>query len=110
MMKRFLSVSLLAVIFTCLSVVAQAQNIRLIQTNESGIYKKGQKISVLVLTSNQIRDSLRIRVLKNNNQILIEKTTKILSDSLLVFESSFSEPCSIIIEARIKDGNSTIGL
>ena len=109
-MKRILFISLLAVIFTCLSEIAQAQNIRLIQTNESGIYKKDQKISVLVLTSHQIGDSLRIRVLKNNNQILVEKTTKILSDSLLVFESSFSEPCSIIIEAGIKDGNSTIGL
>jgi cephalosporin-C deacetylase-like acetyl esterase len=105
--KQLISFFLL---FTTCSVVVLGQDIVLKQTNKSGIYKKGQKISVMAFTGNQSEDSLRIRVLKNNKQVLERKAVKTDKDSILVFEGLFRESCSVIIEARSKEGNATIGL
>jgi cephalosporin-C deacetylase len=109
-MKRIRLISFLTLILYWISVVANCQDIKLKQTIESGIYKKDQKITVIALTKSHIEDSLNIRVFKNNKQILVQKTIKIDSDSLLVYEGSFDEPCSIIIEAGAKGENSSIGL
>jgi cephalosporin-C deacetylase len=109
-MKRILFLSIITFVLTSFSVAAQNQDIDLRQTNHSGIYKEGQKISGTAYTPNQIGDSMHIRVLKNNIQILVNKTIKIDTDSLVVFESSSMEPCSIIIEAKSKQGSSSIGL
>jgi cephalosporin-C deacetylase-like acetyl esterase len=109
-MKRIIYFSFVALILTSFRFVAQGQNITLRQTNESGIYKKGQKISVIAFTGKQVGDSLSIRVFKNNNQTLVRTTIMIHNDSILVYEGSFGEPCSIIVEARSKAGNTSLGM
>ena len=109
-MKKFVFISVLAFILTGLAVVTQGQDFILKQTNESGIYGKGQKISVIAFPGNQTEDSVHIRVLKNNNQVLEKKTIRTDKDSILVFEGSFKESCSVMIEARSKGVNATIGL
>jgi len=90
--------------------VAQSQSIDLTQANESGVYKKGQKISVIAVTSNQIGDSMHVRVLKNNKNEIVRKTIKIDKDSIFVYEDVLKESCSIIVEVRVKEANSRIGL
>jgi cephalosporin-C deacetylase len=109
-MRRITFISFTTLILLWISVVIQGQDIKLKQTNESGIYKKNQKISVLAFAGSHKGDSLNIRVLKNNTQQIIKKTLKIGTDSMLVYEGSFREPCSIIIEVGTKGENSSIGL
>ena len=109
-MKRYLLSSIITLILACLSFVVQCQNIALSQTNKSGIYRKGQKIIVKAFAENLKEDSLHIRVYKNNNQLAGQKTYKIGKDSILVYEGSFEDPCSVIIEARNGEKNASLGM
>src|ERR1035437_4652221 len=109
-MKRFLSSSILTFVLIGISIVVQSQNITLKQTSKSGIYTKGQKIIVKAIAESLAGDTLHIRVYKNNTQLLEQKILIIGADSLLVYEGSSSEPCSIIVEARSKMENASIGM
>lgn len=109
-MKRLQFISLVVILFIIGSAFARGQDVSLKQSEKSGIYKKGQKISVTAFPVNQTGDSLRIRVLKNNTQELEKKAILIDNDSLIIYEGSFSESCSVIIETRSKGGNASIGL
>ena len=108
-MKKILYVLFVVFLFTEYSVFAQGEGIRLRQTTKSGIYKKGQQISVKAFTGDHKGDSLNIRVLKNNLTELINKSVKIESDSMLLFEGSFTDPCTVIVMARIEKERSAIG-
>jgi len=109
-MKKYAFLSIVAFILTGFLVSAQFKEIPLKQTNQSGIYRKGQKISVTASTADLQGDSLRISVLKNNTKILEKKALMIDKDSLMVFSGSFDDPCSVIVEVRSKSGFSSIGL
>lgn len=109
-MKRLQLIPIVAILFIIGSEVVRGQDISLKQTNKSGIYRKGQKISVTAFPGNQPGDSLHIRVLKNNTQVLEKKTIVIDKDSLILFEGSFGESCSVIIETRSNGSNASIGL
>lgn len=108
-MKRIFKQSFLVFILTTYVLLARAQEITLRQTNLSGIYKKGQKVSVYALPGPRSTDSLYIRVLKNNLKVIEKKAIKSNKDVILVFEGSFKESCSIIVEARMKEVTSSIG-
>lgn len=71
-MKRYLLSSIFILILTTFSLVIYSQSITLRQTNQSGIYRKGQKITVKASTENYV-DTLHISVFKNNNQLLSQK-------------------------------------
>jgi cephalosporin-C deacetylase len=109
-MKRVIRLSSIILIFTGLSASAQFPEIILKQTNQTGIYKRGQKISVFAFPENQAGDSLHVRVLKNNSQQLEKKAIPAGKDSTLVYESFFGDPCSVIVEVRAGGGISSIGI
>jgi cephalosporin-C deacetylase len=109
-MKNYLLTPIFTLILVCLYLVAQSQDITLKQTSKSGIYTKGQKIIVKAIAESLAGDTLHIRVYKNNTQLLEQKNLIIGADSLLVYEGSSSEPCSIIVEARSKMENASIGM
>lgn len=106
-MKRCLFVLIL--ILSCYQLVIQSQDITLQQTNKTGIYTKGQKITVTASTDNYV-DTLHIKVFKNNNQLLVQKDITTGKDSLLIYEGSFADPCSIIVEARMKRVSTSLGM
>lgn len=109
-MKRFLSSSILTFVLIGLSIVVQSQNIALKQTSKTGIYTKGQKIIVKAFAENLAGDTLHIKVYKNNTHLLEQKDLVIGADSLLVYEGACGEPCSIIVEARSKMENASVGM
>ncbi len=109
-MKRTLFVLAVALILTYSSLIVSEKEITLTQTNESGIYKKGQKISLFAIPVNKKGDSLRVRVLKNSNLVNKKKSIIADKDNLLLFEGSLRESCSVIIEVRSNMGYSSIGL
>jgi cephalosporin-C deacetylase-like acetyl esterase len=109
-MKRCLFSSIFILILSCFSIIVYSQDITLSQTNKSGIYTKGQKIAVKAFAENLAGDSLHIKVFKNNNQLLSQKAILIGKDSLLIYESSFGKPCSIIVETSAKGENASLGM
>jgi cephalosporin-C deacetylase len=108
-MRRIVAFLLLSYVLIQNSFTLLSQDIILKQTNISGIYKKGEKIKISAFTGNQIGDSLFIRILKNNKQPLLKKALKIENDSVVLFEGSFTESCSLIAEARSKTGTFSLG-
>jgi len=109
-MKRPLIILSILILLISSSAVAYGQDITLKQSKESGIYKRGQKIFVTAFHGNQNGDSLYIRILKNNTQVLEKRSIIIDNDSILLFAGSFDESCSVMIEARSNRGSATLGL
>jgi cephalosporin-C deacetylase-like acetyl esterase len=96
--------------FALLSPILNGQEIILKQNNKTGVYKSGQKIVVKTYLADQEGDSLHIKVFKNNN-LLIQKTDILIGkDSLTVYDGSFTESCSIIVEVRSKTVTANTGM
>jgi cephalosporin-C deacetylase-like acetyl esterase len=95
--------------FSVFSVSLSGQGIVLKQTAISGIYKRGSVITVMAYTGNNRGDSLHIRVLKNNFTELMNSVLLVESDSLLVFKGAFDDPCSVMVEARVKEDYTALG-
>jgi cephalosporin-C deacetylase-like acetyl esterase len=109
-MKKHLLFPSFTLALAFLSFSVYGQGIVLKQAIKSGIYTSGQKISVLVFTEIPAGDTLHVRVFKNNNQELMQKDIFSVKDSLKIYEESFKEPCSVIVEARIKQESSSLGM
>jgi len=108
-MKKTVLISSLNFFLICFSLISPSQDIKLTQKNESGIYKKGERITMKAFVGSHNGDSISIRVLKNNKQVLIKKSILIASDSLTLFDGSFGEPCSVIAEVKSKSATPSLG-
>ena len=91
-MKKFLLSSVITLVLSGLSFIVLGQDIILSQTNKSGIYTKGQKISVTVFAENLSGDTLHIKILKNNSQLIDQKNIIIGKDTMTVYEGSADKP------------------
>ena len=109
-MKRSLLTSIFTIIFLVLSLVGFSQAISLKQTNNTGIYGKGQTITVKAFADNLAGDTLFINVYKNNNQQIFQNAIIIGKDSLIVYEGSFKEPCSVIVATRSNGEKASLGM
>src|ERR1035437_5615724 len=96
--------------FFSFAFITQAQIVKLKQIQENGIYKKGDKIRVIAILEKNTTDSLFVKVLKNNNQVISKTANLSASDSLVIYEGAFKEPCSVMVEVRIKGKKKTIGM
>ena len=108
-MRKIFNFFFCCLVFSAVSVSLSGQGIVLKQSAISGIYKKGNIITVTAYTGNNKGDSLHVRVLKNNYTELMNSVMLIESDSLLVFRGAFDDPCSVMIEARVKDEYTALG-
>ena len=95
--------------FFGLLLTSNGQDIVLTQTNESGIYKKGDKINVRLFLHGQINDSVFIKIQKNNLKDVTRQNVKFKGDTLLLFTGTFNEPTSMIFEAATKKETASIG-
>lgn len=89
---------------------AQNETFELKQSNQMGVYRKGDKIHVYAFVYNRTSDSLKVSVLKNNNQVISKRAFLVEADSVLIYEGSSSKPCSFIVEARLKDQKKALGM
>jgi len=108
-MTKIINISFILLIFFSISITGYSQGIILKQSKISGIYRKGQKITVTAYTENNKGDSLHIRVLKNNLTEVLKRSIMIEGASQLLFQGSFDEPCSVIVEASIKEDYTALG-
>jgi cephalosporin-C deacetylase len=109
-MKRLSIISFFTLILAGFSVIVLSQDITLNQTNKSGVYKKGQKISVKAFSANQAGDTLHVNILKNNIQLVEHKDFLIGKDTMLIYDGVCGDPCSIIVETKSKGGNASLGM
>jgi cephalosporin-C deacetylase-like acetyl esterase len=108
-MKTLLSSAFLLVCTLC-TLSLQSQDFVLKQTHENGVYRKGEKIQVTYTANQHSSDSLYIKVLTNNNLLLLKKAVLPSADEMIIFENSFKEPCSVIVEARQNNQKQLIGM
>ena len=102
----FILFSLFGFIYT-----TQAQTFTLKQSHESGIYNGGDKIRVTAYPTNQEPgDTLWVKVTQNNTNVLLQKAIFPAIDSVVIFESFFKKPCSIIVEAKMKGNKQLTGM
>ena len=109
-MKRSALFILIFLFLSSVLISVPGQGIILKQSNITGIYKKGQHIIVTAYKDGMTGDSLQVRVLKNNFTELLNAQVIMEGDSLILFQGSFREPCSIRVEARSKEKSVSIGL
>ncbi len=96
-------------LFSVFSLTTFSQKIILKQTNESGIYKKGDKIKVSFLLEGIESDSVMVNIVKN---FRIEPTwhkKKYLGEEMVLFEGSFKKPASMIFEVRAEQSYAGTG-
>ena len=87
-----------------------AQNIVLKQSNESGIYKKGEHIKVTVFLNKLKSDSITVKTRENYSDQISTHKIKYSGDTLLVFSGSFQKPTSIILEVFTEEKSASTGL
>lgn len=109
-MKTTLRFLILAILSTFLITLAQGQNIILKQTNETGLYKKGQKIRVTLFLKESNDDSVSVKISRNYSGQIPQRKIKFTGDTLLIFNETMNEPSSVIFEASTKNETASIGL
>ena len=110
----------------------QAQTFTLKQSHENGIYKSGDMIRILAVfdkgTDDSLRtevrennehiyilshesvDSLSVKVWKNNDQLFLKSLSVPYKDTCEIFTGVIKDPCSLRIEATMKENKQLIGL
>ncbi|MDD4822068.1 MAG: acetylxylan esterase [Bacteroidales bacterium] len=91
--------------------ICLGQNIVLRQSNESGVYKTGEKARVTLFASDAVKDSLSVKIIKNynNSQTTLQKI-KFQGDTLVVFDEVLKGPTTVIFDVRSRNDYASIGL
>ena len=108
-MKTIQQLLLTLFFVTGILTITVGQNIILKQSDETGIYKKGQKIRVTLFLKDHNMDSVSVNIRKNFADQVTPKMVKLNGDTLLIFEETFTEPTSVIFEAGTKTETVSIG-
>ena len=87
----------------------QAKSIVLKQTNEDGIYKKGDNIKITYYSKDTKTDSIFVKIKKNFSKTEIKKF-KYNGDSLVIFNEIPTEPVAYIFETNTRTEAASIGL
>ena len=80
------------------------------QSNACGIYKKGEKVRVVIWSNEKTGDSVLLKVYSDFSKKLTQKRLTFNGDSLVVFEKVMTHPESMIFEVTCKSETSSIGL
>ena len=69
------------------------------------------KFGVTAYSTNQkASDTLWVKVMQNNDNVILQKAIIPENDSMVIFENSFKTPCSIIVEAKMKGNRQMTGM
>jgi cephalosporin-C deacetylase-like acetyl esterase len=90
--------------------ISFGQNIVLKQSNESGIYKKGEQIQISVFLNEIKSDSITVKTRENYSDRIITQKRKYSGEPLLVYSRSFQKPTSVILEVVADKKSASTGL
>ncbi len=86
------------------------QNIVLKQSNESGIYKKGEKVQVSVYLKDSKPDSLTVKIRKNYSAESNTEKIACQGNTVLLLNESYDKPTALIVEVSTRNESASIGL
>lgn len=86
------------------------QNIILKQSNESGIYKKGEQIQVTVFLNEIKSDSITVKTRENYSDRISTQKIKYSGEPLLFYSGSFQKPTSLIFDIIVDKNTASTGL
>ncbi len=109
-MKKIYILFLSALFSTCIFTYGHGQNIILKQTNETAIYKTGQKIKVSLFLKDRGADSVSIKIRKNYSNKPDQQSVEFLGDTLIIFNEIVEGPLSVIFEASTQAEIASIGM
>jgi len=109
-MKTIHRLLLSILLITGLIAISFGQNIVLKQSNESGIYKKGEQIQISVFLNEIKSDSITIKTRENYSDQISTQKMKYSGDTLHVYSGSFQKPTSLIFEILFDKKSASIGL
>ena len=109
-MKTVQRLLLSILLITGLIANAFGQNIVLKQSNESGIYKKGEQIQISVFLNELKSDSITIKTRENYSDRISTHKMKYSGEPLLVYSGSFQKPTSLIFEIIVDKNTASTGL
>ncbi len=90
--------------------VSFGQNIILKQSNESGIYKKGEIIQITVLLDSMESDSVFVKFVENYSDDVKTKNFVYTGELLEIYNQSHIAPTSLIVEVRASGKFASLGL
>jgi cephalosporin-C deacetylase-like acetyl esterase len=90
--------------------ITLAQNVVVEQSNESGIYKKGEKIVVTAHLNEMEADSIIVKTRVNYGNNVTTQKFKYPGEKLTIFTNSFNKPTSVIFHVTAGDFTTKIGL
>lgn len=94
---------------SALTLFASAQSIELSFNSKSGNFAKNQKIRLEATVSDLTTDSIQLKVTRNNNDLLLEKSIPAQQGTFTIYEASYPEPGSIIFEVSAGEATDSIG-
>lgn len=108
-MKRIFYCLFISVSVLLIGIQGFSQEIILSTNLESAIYKKNEPIVIKATVSGETTDSLHISILKNHIHQIQKKSYAVLNSEIIIFEGSYDEACSIIVNAKCGEKKSSIG-
>ncbi len=93
----------------CFCSALSGQNIILKQTNETGIYKSGDKIRVTLFLHDKTADSVTVKIQRNFSEGSF-RYLKYTGDSLEIFNETLKEQSTLVFEVTSKSKSASIGL
>lgn len=109
-MKTVKQLLLSILLITGLCVISFGQNIVLTQSNESGIYKKGEQIQVSVFLNEIKSDSITVKTRENYSDRISTQKMKYSGEPIVVYSGSFQKPTSLIFDVIVDKNTASTGL
>lgn len=111
-MKKALSI--LPWLYAAILAAAPPTPLALLSNAKDGIYQSGETIEItaqIPFAQNEAiaASIISLKVVKNNTETILEKQVPVSGDSVMLYEASFDEACSIIVEATLGENKATIG-
>ncbi|MDA3800108.1 MAG: acetylxylan esterase [Kiritimatiellae bacterium] len=86
------------------------QNLVVSQSNESGIYKCGERIQVKAVLQNAETNKLSVAIRKNYSNKLEQKDVEYKDGGVILFDDVLNEPSALIFEVKAGNETSMLGL
>ena len=109
-MKSIQRIFFTLILVSAFSFITLAQNVVVKQSNESGIYKKGEKIVVTAFSNEMDADSIVVKTRVNYSDNVTTQKFKYTGKELEIYTNSFDKPTSVIFHVTAGTVTTKIGL
>lgn len=99
-----------ALFFLSFCITVNAQHVKFIQSNASGIYQKGEKVEVVLEMPNLEVDSIQLKIDVNYSKNAAWKTIANPGEKLVLLSETFEEPVAKVISVMVEGKETSTGL